>query len=199
MVTLSYFLMTLLGFSGLFLIGLILLQRGRGGGLAGAFGGMGGQSAFGTKAGDVFTRITIGVASAWILLCAGSVLALHYSTNVRYDKVDKAEPLAKAPAKDAEAPANAKDKDVKPPAGQPKKNAPAKGGKAAEKDLDDVPPPAAKPDEKPKADVEKPVDNPKTDVDEKAKDEAKPDVDADADKKRKGAEPEAKNPEAKSE
>lgn len=72
--------MTLLMFAGLFLIGLILLQRGRGGGLAGAFGGMGGQSAFGTKAGDVFTRITIGVAAAWILLCAGSVVALHNST-----------------------------------------------------------------------------------------------------------------------
>ena len=72
--------MTLLMFAGLFLIGLILLQRGRGGGLAGAFGGMGGQSAFGTKAGDVFTRITIGVAAAWILLCAGSVVALHNSS-----------------------------------------------------------------------------------------------------------------------
>ena len=67
-------------FVGLFLIGLILLQRGRGGGLAGAFGGMGGQSAFGTKAGDVFTRITICVAAAWILLCAGSVVALHNSS-----------------------------------------------------------------------------------------------------------------------
>ena len=77
-----YLLMTLLGFAGLFLIGLILLQRGRGGGLAGAFGGMGGQSAFGTKAGDVFTRITIGIAAAWILLCAGSVVALHnYSSS----------------------------------------------------------------------------------------------------------------------
>ena len=80
MITFSYFLMTLLMFAGLFLIGLILLQRGRGGGLAGAFGGMGGQSAFGTKAGDVFTRITIGVAAAWILLCAGSVVALHNSS-----------------------------------------------------------------------------------------------------------------------
>lgn len=52
-----------------FLILLVLIQRGRGGGLAGAFGGMGGQSAFGTKAGDVFTRITIGTAILWILLC----------------------------------------------------------------------------------------------------------------------------------
>ena len=35
----------------------------QGGGLAGAFGGMGGQNAFGTKAGDLFTKITIGVAT----------------------------------------------------------------------------------------------------------------------------------------
>lgn len=50
------------------LICIILIQRGRGGGLAGAFGGVGGSSAFGTKAGDVFTRVTVGVAIAWILL-----------------------------------------------------------------------------------------------------------------------------------
>ena len=30
---------------------------------------MGGQSAFGTKAGDVFTKITVGTAVVWILLC----------------------------------------------------------------------------------------------------------------------------------
>jgi preprotein translocase subunit SecG len=68
----------LLGFTlvltSLILIFLVLIQRGRGGGLAGAFGGMGGQSAFGTKAGDVFTKITVGVAAFWILLC---VLAIN--------------------------------------------------------------------------------------------------------------------------
>ena len=37
--------------------------------LAGALGGMGGSSAFGAKAGDVFTRITIITASIWILFC----------------------------------------------------------------------------------------------------------------------------------
>lgn len=58
----------------LFLILVILVQRGRGGGLTGALGGMGGQSAFGTKAGDLFTKITIVVAAIWILL---SMLAIQ--------------------------------------------------------------------------------------------------------------------------
>ena len=70
-------LMILLFLTSLFLILLVLVQRGRGGGLAGAFGGMGGQSAFGTKAGDLFTRITIVVAAFWILLCIVSVKLLN--------------------------------------------------------------------------------------------------------------------------
>jgi preprotein translocase subunit SecG len=51
-----------------FLILLVLIQRGKGGGLAGAFGGVGGSSAFGSRAGDTFTRVTIIVAAVWILL-----------------------------------------------------------------------------------------------------------------------------------
>jgi preprotein translocase subunit SecG len=53
---------------GMFLILLVLIQKGKGGGLAGAFGGSGGSSAFGSRAGDTFTRITIYVAAVWILL-----------------------------------------------------------------------------------------------------------------------------------
>ncbi|MDO4629419.1 MAG: preprotein translocase subunit SecG [Planctomycetia bacterium] len=56
----------------LFLLLVILVQKGRGGGLAGALGGAGGSSAFGAKAGDTFTKITIVVASIWILTCAFS-------------------------------------------------------------------------------------------------------------------------------
>ena len=52
-----------------FLILIILVQRGRGGGLAGALGGPGGSSAFGAKAGDAFTKITMWTAGIWILLC----------------------------------------------------------------------------------------------------------------------------------
>lgn len=59
----------LLGFIAIFLILLVLVQRGRGGGLAGALGGMGGSSAFGAKAGDVFTKVTCVAAGIWIVLC----------------------------------------------------------------------------------------------------------------------------------
>jgi len=55
----------------LFLILIILLQRGKGGGLVGAFGGMGGSSMFGTKTTDVFLRITIWSAVIWFVCCFG--------------------------------------------------------------------------------------------------------------------------------
>ena len=50
----------------LLLIVVVLLQKGKGGGLSGAFGGMG-ASAFGTRTGDVFTWITIGLAALFLL------------------------------------------------------------------------------------------------------------------------------------
>jgi preprotein translocase subunit SecG len=50
------------------LILIILMQRGRGGGLSGAFGGAGGHSAFGSKTGDVFTKITIGFVVVYLCL-----------------------------------------------------------------------------------------------------------------------------------
>lgn len=52
----------------LFLMLVVLIQRGKGGGLSGAFGGAGGSSAFGSRAGDAFTRITITIAAIWVLL-----------------------------------------------------------------------------------------------------------------------------------
>ena len=63
------------------LIGIILLQRGRGSGLVGALSGLGGQSAFGTKAGDMFTRITIGIAAVWVLLAGISGQVLRARTS----------------------------------------------------------------------------------------------------------------------
>ena len=62
---------------GAFLVLLVLIQRGKGGGLAGAFGGMGGSSAFGSRAGDLFTRITIIVAGVWLLIAMIEVVVLQ--------------------------------------------------------------------------------------------------------------------------
>jgi preprotein translocase subunit SecG len=64
----SHLLNVLVLIAGLFLILLVLIQRGKGGGLAGAFGGVGGSSAFGSRAGDLFTRVTLVAAAVWILL-----------------------------------------------------------------------------------------------------------------------------------
>jgi preprotein translocase subunit SecG len=65
---------------GIFLILLVLIQRGKGGGLAGAFGGVGGSSPFGSRAGDTFTRITIIVATVWILLTMIQVKVVQHTT-----------------------------------------------------------------------------------------------------------------------
>ena len=55
---------------------LVLIQRGRGGGLAGAFGGAGGSSAFGTKTADIFIKATavlgglffvLAILTAWLM------------------------------------------------------------------------------------------------------------------------------------
>lgn len=76
---LQYLVGTLLFIVSLFLILLILVQRGRGGGLTGALGGMGGQSAFGSKAGDLFTRVTVVVAGVWIVLCLAILVTFRSS------------------------------------------------------------------------------------------------------------------------
>jgi preprotein translocase subunit SecG len=62
---------------GIFLTLLVLIQRGKGGGLAGAFGGLGGSSPFGSRAGDTFTRITIYVACIWLFLIMLEVRAVQ--------------------------------------------------------------------------------------------------------------------------
>jgi preprotein translocase subunit SecG len=91
------FLGSVLTLTSLFLILLVLVQRGRGGGLAGALGGMGGQSAFGTKAGDLFTRITVGVAAFWIILCLLATNLLGRQQSLLSSELGGAAPQATAP------------------------------------------------------------------------------------------------------
>ena len=50
------------------LIGLVLLQKNRGAGLSGAFGGVGGHTAFGTKTGDFLTWVTVSLTALFLLL-----------------------------------------------------------------------------------------------------------------------------------
>ena len=83
---LKFVLYLLLLLSSLFLVLLVMIQRGKGGGLAGALGGMGGYSAFGTRAGDLFTRITIVTASIWILL-AMALAKMNLSSSQPYQNL----------------------------------------------------------------------------------------------------------------
>ena len=114
MLVLGSFLRGVAGFlmciTSLFLILLVMLQRGRGGGLSGAFGGAGGQSAFGTKTGDVFTKITIVTAGIWIALCIALIWGLSGGTDLEFDTVpattgipasEEPPPQANTPAKGA--------------------------------------------------------------------------------------------------
>jgi preprotein translocase subunit SecG len=126
MVFLSHLLMFLLLITAFVLIVLVLIQRGKGGGLAGAFGGMGGQSAFGTKAGDLFTKITIGVATFWIALCIVTVKVLGVGGGVLSQDIGGAadtKPGINAPAPGNKHPAaTPKGAAEAPPAGVPAKS-----------------------------------------------------------------------------
>ncbi len=66
---------------GLFLMLIVLIQRGKGGGLAGAFGGAGGSSPFGSRAADQFVKITLWLAGVWVL-----VIMIHVKV-VKYDAI----------------------------------------------------------------------------------------------------------------
>ncbi|MCA9135101.1 MAG: preprotein translocase subunit SecG [Planctomycetales bacterium] len=95
----------LMFFLSLFLILLILVQRGKGGGLTGALGGPGGQSAFGSKAGDTFTVITAVSAIIWGLVCAIAMYSLGVPP-LTADDTDFSEddtPALSAPADDSAA------------------------------------------------------------------------------------------------
>jgi preprotein translocase subunit SecG len=61
-------LLTLLLLASGFQVVIILMQHGRGGGLAGAIGNSGGHGALGTRAGDIFTVVTIVSTIVWISL-----------------------------------------------------------------------------------------------------------------------------------
>ncbi|MEK6799042.1 MAG: preprotein translocase subunit SecG [Planctomycetota bacterium] len=75
----------------MFLMLVILLQRGRGAGISGAFGGGGGSGAFGAKTGDVFTWITVVVTGLFFVLAVVANFAFDQSA------VAVAQPASVAP------------------------------------------------------------------------------------------------------
>jgi preprotein translocase subunit SecG len=80
----SHFLNFVVICLGLILMLIVLIQRGKGGGLAGAFGGAGGSSPFGSRAADQFVRITLWLAGVWVL-----VIMIHVKV-VKYDTMEQA-------------------------------------------------------------------------------------------------------------
>lgn len=82
MVTLGSIPITLMAIAFAFVCGLmmlvILIQKPRGGGLSGAFGGAGGsaQAAFGAKTGDVLTWFTVVLFVLFLLLAMGLTWAI---------------------------------------------------------------------------------------------------------------------------
>jgi len=66
-------------FSALILILVILIQKGRGGGLSGAFGGMGG-GILGSKTGDFLTWVTVSVVCVFLSLSV--VIAKYYKPTI---------------------------------------------------------------------------------------------------------------------
>jgi preprotein translocase subunit SecG len=110
-----YFIAFLFVATCILLMLVILLQKGRGGGLSGAFGGTGGHSAFGAKTGDVFTWITVGLAVAFVVVaCIGNFVFEPSATAAGEAPTEALAPQAEteteevpAPPADTEAPAGA--------------------------------------------------------------------------------------------
>ena len=80
-----YIVMGLFVFVCLILTMLVLIQKGRGGGLANAFGGGGGHTPFGTKTGDVLTWATSIIFGIFILLA----IVLNLIANAKQNQDDK--------------------------------------------------------------------------------------------------------------
>jgi len=87
-------------FGAVFLILVVLLQSGKAGDLASAFGGAGSQTAFGTRsAADFLTRATYGAAILFIVTSLGlSILSTRGVTSVMEDAPVAAQPAAVDPA-----------------------------------------------------------------------------------------------------
>ena len=79
----SAFLIVFHVIAGIFLIAVILLQAGRGSGLADTFGGSQLQNLFGTKSTTILTRLTSACAATFIFTClALAIISSHKSKSI---------------------------------------------------------------------------------------------------------------------
>jgi len=85
---LFYTLLVLFILVCLLLILIVLIQKGRGGGLASAFGGMGGNTAFGAKTGDVLTWATSIIFGIFLVMA----IVLNLMANHTHEKKPHVEP-----------------------------------------------------------------------------------------------------------
>ena len=110
----------------MFMILAVLIQKPKGGGLAGAFGGGGGsqQAMFGAKVGDVLTYVTI----AAFVLFIGLAIALVFST--RYE-AQKAETEPATPPVEITAPTPAPGSNETPAPSKPGQSESVPGASAA--------------------------------------------------------------------
>jgi preprotein translocase subunit SecG len=106
------------------LILVVLIQRGRGGGLAGALGGMGGHSAFGTRTGDVMTAVTVVAFAIWLMMAMVLVPAMSVQPKFTSDVPD-------VPAASAEESPEGRDAPTGPGSGENRSSpAPVPAGKS---------------------------------------------------------------------
>jgi preprotein translocase subunit SecG len=110
----------------------ILLQRGKGVGLAGAFGGTGGTTAFGAKTGDILTWVTI----------VGAALLLTYTVILNFIFVDVGPGLRGPQPTGAPAQGPGGSGNPVAPAGPAQGQPPASGGPAVPATPIQAPPPA---------------------------------------------------------
>ena len=102
---------------GVILVLLVLIQRGRGGGLAGAFGGPGGHSAFGTKTADVFIKVTAVMGAIFFVLAIVTALLVRYQQSQLWSA--EAPAPAEVPAEPGTGPGESRRAGTAPPAQVP--------------------------------------------------------------------------------
>ena len=85
-----------------FMILLILIQKGRGGGLSSAFGGAGGNTAFGSKTGDVLTWVTAATFGLFVTLAMALIWTGDWA-NARANALVTADGTTESATEDDEA------------------------------------------------------------------------------------------------